>query len=177
MPRYRTTQTVLLDPRSRNELVERLAAELRVNGGGPARQPFIFEQEVPHTGTYYVLVVWERWNEVPPEERASIITEAYERAEPDLVPNLTVVVGATLDEAIQLNLLPYEVIASHRKDDPVSLRDLSEALREEGAIDTRSGTHLRYPTRQMAEEALRRLSERIPGPYWSIQQTISQGDD
>src|SRR5437660_10802574 len=109
MPRYRATHDVSVDPQLRTELIDILSKELRVNAGRlPLRQPFIFEQEIPQTGTYHVIVFWERWNEVPPEQRASIIMDSYERVDPALVPNLTIVVGATVDEAIDLNLLPYQ---------------------------------------------------------------------
>jgi len=178
MPRYRATQDADLDPTLRDELVNKLAHELRVDGnGGMPRQPFIFEQEVPQTGTYHVIVIWERWNEVPSEQRASIIMDAYERVEPLLVPNLTVVVGATMEEAIEMNLLPYQIITTRKNTDAIPPADLRLAMLDEGAIESTTGLELRFPTLKMAQDAYARLSNRVPGPYWAITRTLSRAED
>jgi len=108
-------------------------------------------------------VLWERWNEVPSEHRASIIMDAYERVDPAIVPNLTIVTGVTMDEAIDLNLFPT------RSDDAEEDRpdfdwELRQAMREEGAIRDINGSAIALPDAADGRKSHARLSQRVPGP-------------
>ncbi len=170
MPRYRHTAPVFPEA-DREALVAELARELNAPAEYPLRQPLIYEEPIPQTDTRHVVVIWERWNTVPVEERASIIMDAYEQAEPAAVPQITIAMGATVEEAIDLNLLPYEIVTTRREGDTVSQHQLHEAMKQEGAVATPYGLRLRLPTREMAEAVHRRLQEKISGPYWAIQKT------
>ena len=131
MPRYRPTQ-----PRKeydRNEFVGLLARELAVDVNGPARQPLIYEESIDQTDTVHVVVYWDRWAEVPSEERSGMILDAYERVDRSLVPKVTFAMGVTFGEAAELNLLPWAVVPVSRRNesDP---REVEAAMLEEGAI-------------------------------------------
>jgi hypothetical protein len=78
MPRKR----IPVRPRhSHPELVQALADQMHVEGVSPTPDtPTIYEEEQPYGGNLYVKVIWNRWADVPLEERGAIILDAYERA-------------------------------------------------------------------------------------------------
>ena len=160
-----------LEAKKRDKLVADLANELADRPSTrPPKQPVIFEEEVPRTDTYHVMVVWEGWRAVPTKERGSIILDAYEKSKPDVAPKITVTLGVTLDEALSMDLLPYQVSEVRRgKNDP-SYKQLRAAMAEEGAFETFAGPRLYYPTLEAAEEARERLLKRVPGSQWNILQ-------
>lgn len=173
MPRYKTSRDSV-DAEVRKRLLSALTAELKVESGttSPDR-PSVFEQAVSQTDTYHVLVVWEAWGEIPSEERGGIILEAYEQADPGIMPKITVAMGVTLEEALEMDLLPYQVMTARKNGDPVSYQQLEDAMRQEGALKTPFGIRMYFPTHEAALDAVRRLSARIPGPYWLITQTVT----
>jgi len=69
MPRFRVPSRAVA-PDVFDELTDRLSHEIhqRTDDG-----PLIFEQEIADTDTYHVIVVWQRWADVPEELRNSII--------------------------------------------------------------------------------------------------------
>lgn len=154
-------------------MVDAIARELQSKEQYPIRQPLIIEEEIPQTSTMHVMVIWERWAEVPNELRSRLILDAYEKVQPEAVPNITIALGATVSEGIELNLLPYQIVTTRRKDDPVSAKDLELAMRAEGAVVADGGLKLAFSNQQMAEEVFRRLEDRVPGPYWAIQKVES----
>jgi len=155
---------------SRQELLGILADELTLPYGAELqRQPLIFEQPIPGTDTIHVLVLWERWARVPPQERGQIILEAFEQSQPALFHRITVALGLTLSEALSLGLLPYRVVPVRKSTDSVTAEQLRDALVKEGALQTPYGLMLSFPTRKLAEDAIGRLSAHIAGPYWAVQ--------
>ena len=54
--------------------------------------PVIFEVPYGSTDFIQVIVVWDRWSELPADARSHIVTEAYQRASSEQVPDV-----ATLD--------------------------------------------------------------------------------
>lgn len=175
MPRYRSSSQV--DARAREELVAVLANELRVPASGGSHQPFIFEQEIPQTDTFHVIVFWDRWREVPPEERSAIIMDAYERTEPSMVPQVTIAMGVTVEEAIRMDLLPFQVQPMTRDSDHADSERLRTLMIEEGAVQTRDGLQLRFPTRRLAEEAMERLLKEAPEGHWTLVETVTSIQD
>jgi hypothetical protein len=162
---------------ARSEFIKVLAKELTVESSTP-RQPFIFEQEIPETDTFHVIVFWERWTDVPPEERSSIILDAYEQADPATAPNVTIAMGVTMDEAIRMNLLPFRVESAIRNaNSGVNVGKLKKTMLEQGAVERSGGLELRFPTRQLAEEALERLCNKAPEGNWTIAETVVVPED
>lgn len=138
----------------------------------PLRQPLIIEQDLPQTQTLHVAVVWEKWRLVEAGERSAMVLHAYERAAPGRVDAITIAMGVTTDEAIDLGLLPYGIIPTIKKDEPLT-RDAARVLmREEGAVDTPSGLMLAFPNEESATAAYRRLVAKTKPEYWTITQAV-----
>jgi hypothetical protein len=171
MPRYKLSDT--MSPALREEIVSAIANELR---SAPALGgPLVYETEIPQTGTYHVFVVWQRWRDVPSEYRSSIILDAYQRVDPSMASHITIATGITMEEAIELGLLPYQVVAMRKKGDPVPEERLTKALLDEGAVETAAGVQLRFPTKELADQAYMHLVDKVPGPYWAVEHTIPSG--
>src|SRR4051794_26535640 len=100
-------------------LLTELAHELKQSR--ESGQPVIHEQHFSRTGKMRVTVLWDKWDDVPHEERAEIILNAYENVEgKDPRENLALAVGWTFPEAYEAGMLPFQVIPLLRKGDPVS---------------------------------------------------------
>ena len=157
MPRIRGAMAPAVDPKS-SPLVDRLQKSLE--GDAQDDGPVIFEIPTGRTGTFHIIVVWESWENLAPDDRVDVILEAYRRydasKEPDdrMSPRITLVIGATPDSAIHLRLLPYPVWCNANLQHFESIRKL---MRQEGAIETSSGFQLRFPTIEMARAASERL--------------------
>ena len=125
--------------------------------------PVIFE--IPFAGSRYdVMVVWDKWKGIRPDERAEIISEAYS----DRTVDVGHAMGVTYDEAMQDHLLPYQIqpCAREGEADPAKLR---KAMLDEGAISLGEGKlELRFPTSGMAKAAYDRLTKNIPAGHWAL---------
>jgi len=100
------------------KLVAQLAEELKSDR--PSGQPFIEEEEFP-TKKLRVNVLWDEWDRVPLEERTATILRAYEEAEGrEYRDRIALASGLTVPEAHAAGMLPYQVLAAGRKDDPVT---------------------------------------------------------
>lgn len=155
---------------SRQELVNVLAREIELDYGQELqRQPLVHEMRIAGTDVLQVVVLWERWGQVPPQERGPLILEAYEQSQPALLPKITAALGVTVQEALAMGLLPYRVVPARRKAGAVTDAQLRAALVKEGAIQTPRGLMLCFPSRKSAEDAVRRLAAHVPGPYWAIE--------
>jgi len=191
MPLYRTQEA--LNTQLRDELVNILSRELESDAGtGPQGKavvpldealkkvgeaqgrPVIFERAIPGTDGFHVIVLWDRWEDLPKAERDFIIYDAYERSAPDIASKLTFVMGVTYDEASAVNLLPYHVIPLRKGSDAVTPAQVREAMLAEGAIQTPSGLKLWFPTRDLAQGALQRLSKRVPSACWTLEELIER---
>jgi hypothetical protein len=126
--------------------------------------PVIFE--IPFTGTRYeVLVVWDQWEGVQPDERTEIISEAYGDGSIEIAQAM----GVTFIEAAEDHLLPYEVRPRDRGEGEANRANLRKAMMEEGAIARGEDVCLlRFPTRRMAEEAYERLNSKMPEGCWIL---------
>jgi hypothetical protein len=147
----------------RSLLLEEVKNTLQDPANSPIGGPVVFE--IPFTGTRYeVLVVWDRWEGVQPDERTEIISQAYGDASTEIAQAM----GVTHDEALSDHLLPYAVQPCVREGE-ANLDNLRKAMLEEGAIDLGQGkVDLRFPTMRMAETALQRLCTRLPQGCWSL---------
>lgn len=177
MPRYKTGSGAA-EPGVRNRLVGELACEIR--GDADIKSPEraqVFEQAIPQTNTSHVVVVWNKWSNIPSQERGAVILDAYKQADPETHTKITIALGVTLEEALDLDLLPYQVMTMRKESDSVTYEQLEAAMLQEGAARTPFGVHMYFPTQHHAEEAVRRLNARCPGPFWAITQTVTPDRD
>lgn len=169
MPRIRTGETGATDAQA-SKLTQLLADEMKkeVDLGQPLEQPIIVENKIGRSGSLHVAVIWERWGLVPAGERSRIVFKAYEQVDPDQVDSITIALGATTLEAIDLGLLPYGVEPTIKEGDGVSPQRVDELLQGERAVATPSGLILRFPSRDAAEAARQRLVEKSDERFWAL---------
>ena len=154
---------------SRQELLNILARELEVEYGAELqRQPLVYEQPIPGTDEIHVVVLWERWGAVTPRERGQLILEAYEQAQPALLARITAALGVTVGEARRLGMLPYRVVPAQESAGLATKELLRDAMVKEGALELPQGLMFCFPTRQLAQEAISRLSKHTPEACWAI---------
>jgi hypothetical protein len=160
----------------RDELVDELAAELR-GGANAAGAPVIFEDEIPQTQTVHVLVLWERWRDVPNGSRGAIIYDAYERVDHAKMLRIKFALGLTFEEAIRGGYLPYKVEPMIRSSDAVDREKVKEEMRRLGARETPRGLELRFPYQSMAENALKHLQQVFGEQYFSLSREVGSVDN
>ena len=178
----------------REPLVDALAKELR--GSPVLHGPVIFEMPSgAGPNRIDVIVAWDAWEGLKPEERASIIRSAYERYSRELNgaihyidpakapagpigPRLTsTVIGATREGAISEGLLPYRVQPQIEEGEDIDELLLRHLIREAGGIETSGGLQLRLPTAELAADALAQVSEVMPEAHWAIIEDPSRFED
>jgi hypothetical protein len=125
-----------------------LTAELRgsgssANGSAAVREPLVLENWIESEQALNVTVIWGRWNLVNAGNRTQLIVDAYKAAKPRDADQLNVVMGVTVDEAVQLGILPYEIVADDTDD--------VERLRGHGALETMNGPRLLFLDRTSAD--------------------------
>jgi len=158
------------------DLVAELVSELRE--GSPYGQPMIHELRFPETNAVRTTIIWDKWAEIPDEDRVATILEAYEEAEgADFRGRIALAMGLTVPEAHDVGLLPFQVVAARRDSDKVTSEQCRRAMVEVGA-STIAGPDrpmLRYATLAEAEEAVRRLVDILPqsDQIWVITQEVS----
>jgi len=160
-----------------SRLVEELAGELRSEQG--SGQPSI-EEEHLKTGAIRVVVLWDKWDSMPQEDRSAVILDAYRLVEgEDFAARIGLVNGLTFPEAHALRMLPFQIIPSLRENDPVTVDQCHRAMIAEGASTLLGPGHpqLRYATQEEAEASVKRLSSRLSGsmPVWYINQDLDHG--
>ncbi len=156
-----------------DELIEELARELvaEANADQPVVQPFILEQTMRASNALHVAVVWEKWRLIHAGGRGSVIMKAYEIAAKDRVDLITIAMGVTTEEAIDLGLLPYGIETTVRKDGDVTVEQIRTWMKEEGAMATPSGLLLRLPNCELAKSAYDRLVRKSSPNHWALVQT------
>jgi hypothetical protein len=163
-------------PRRPMPLVEELAKELK--SGRASGQPFI-EEEHFKTGAIRVLVLWDKWDHAPQEERSAIILEAYRKTEgEEFAGKIGLVSGLTFPEAHASGMLPFQIIAALRRDDPVTVEQCREAMIEAGAstlLDP-DRPQLWFASEEEAEACRRHLSLSLPGSeqVWVVTREVGQ---
>ncbi len=167
MPYFQITPEQV-EPRKRSKLVSQLAAEMNGKPLTGSGQPVIYEETIPGTETFHVVVVWNEWEGVPAAERGDMILEAYRQFAPNKVLKITISIGATVGEAISMGLLPYEVSAVRlsEKDPPMKL--LKKAMRDAGAYNVYGEPRVYCRTSKEAETMRAKLQKRVPTSHWNI---------
>jgi hypothetical protein len=119
--------------------------------------PAIYEEGFPQAQSLGVIVVWDRWAEVPQASRGAIIIEAYRRSDPGKAEMVRFPVGVTYDEARSGGYLPF-VIEPSTLPNQQSIRDaINDAMLAEGGRAAFSAVELRFPYRSLAEASQQRL--------------------
>ena len=133
-------------------------------------EPFVIEDQIAQTKSAHVMVIWDKWAHLTPDDRSKTILDAYAEAGRLADAAITMAMGLTGEEAFRMGFLQYGIVTTRRKGDEVSINELSKAMASAGGVFLRVGssTQLRFPTLELAEDAYRRLSQEVPGPYWAI---------
>ena len=78
------------------EIVQAIAEELRLNReNSPEDAPEIIEEELAHSRSLFVTVLWDAWQHLSGEARGRAIMEAYRQVRPDEVLNISLALGLT----------------------------------------------------------------------------------
>jgi hypothetical protein len=144
-------------------LLNSLVAELE--GNAPPGGPVIFEMPIPQSDKIDVMVIWQDWQDIRPDDRAALIKDAYR----EKIDRLSLILGLTLQEAIDEGVLPYRVRMRFQQQPKFADEVLRDALLSAGASRGPEGDLvLRFPTPEIAEAARQRLSEKLPGGEWVV---------
>jgi hypothetical protein len=158
-----------LPDEKRAMLLQELKNELagRSTGGSlaVAHTPLIFEIPLEFSEQIDVLVVWEWFDGVRSEDRSALIIEAYVGQ----AAKISQALGVTLEEALDQELLPYNVIPN-TSPTGVDPKEIEKAMVEEGGFSLADKIRLWFPTRQMAEAAMVRLNQRLPQGAWVVRE-------
>ena len=174
----------------RNHLTELLFKELM--GEATRKGPVVFEDPVA-PGEIDVIVVWEAWRGLLPDDRTAVIREAYSRysrtldegvyysdlsKQPDfsMVPKVMSAIGATWNETVDQGLLSFS-ISPNVGPEEVDPDEVETIMLDSGAIETASGIHLRFPNARLASMVHARLMQEMPEAHWSINQEVGTVDD
>lgn len=156
------------------ELVAALVAELREPRD--VGQPVVLERHMEMANAVHVYVIWDRFADISDDERVATILRAYEQCMGEEFRNrITLAAGATVPEAGDLELLPFEVISALRNREPEAAQKCRDAMIVEGASVLRdpSRPELRFETLDDAAAAIERLERRVPDARWVVVQAIT----
>jgi hypothetical protein len=154
----------------RKQVAEQLTKEL--SGERTENGPVIFEIPFKDQVRVDVLVVWNAWEPFTSSDRSDIILNAYKEDPKNASIQIAQALGVTHKEAIEQQILPYAVMPIARGSD-IGAEDVKKAMVDEGGFKLDNGNiDLRFPTMSLAEEAHKRLVDKLPKGYWSIVQTL-----
>lgn len=156
------------------ELVAALVGELREPR--EIGQPIILERHMELADAVQVYVVWDRFLDVPDDQRAATILQAYEQVMGKEFRNrITLATGATVPEAGDLELLPFEVVPALRNGNAGILDNFHQVMVSEGASILRhpDRPELRFETLDDATAAIERLEDRLPNSRWVVVQAVT----
>jgi hypothetical protein len=141
----------------------------------------VIYEHVFRTGKVRVSVIWDKWQDVPLQERSATILRAYEMAEgPESRDRIALASGLTVPEAHAAGMLPYRIITALRKSDPVTYSQARQAMLDEGGSQLFNSmmVQLRFATEEEAEAARQRLIQRFPGSedVWMIEREVTAQD-
>ena len=150
------------------ELLDLLVSELRVPR--EAGQPTIEIRQMSRDGLRHVHVIWDRWEDVPPERRAALIRDAFTEVKgPGYEKTIAITLAATVSEAEEAGLLPYGV-EPYGEFDLTARAEVRHALLAEGASDQGRNwlPSLSYAGMGQARAAVDRLKTAFPQYEWNI---------
>jgi len=134
------------------------------------------------TGGVRFNVFWDRWEEVPSDERGAQIIAAYRVVmEDSFVNKIGLLGGYTFPEAVALGLLPYQVVPLVRKSDPVTVEQCHRAMIDAGASTLFPGSkiQLRFATLEQAEVDRNHLIKSLTAsePVWTVVKDVGMIED
>jgi hypothetical protein len=161
-------------PTRNDDLVATLAARFRQPPESPDA-PLAVINRIPQTRSAHVLVVWDQWQDLPIPARSNVIIDAFTRAFGGEDVVVRVPIGLTSGEAFSQGYLRYQISPMVRKSDHINPKQVRDAMATAGGVLVRVGEaqQLRFPTRAQAEEAYRRLVEKINKPIWALSEELS----
>lgn len=159
-----------------SRLAQELANELR--SSRDFGQPWVDERRLDN-GLTRVSVLWDYWDAISFEERTRVILDAYRLVEGgDFVKTIVLASGLTFPEAFASGMLPYQIISARRRNDPVTVNELREAMVAQGAstLMNRDFPQLRFSSLADAEACLQRMIQHLPTSeqVWQITQDVGQ---
>src|SRR5207244_1191951 len=120
-------------------------------------QPVIEIRAMPRGGARHVHVIWDRWEGCPPENRAGIIRDAFKAARgEEYESSLVIAAGATVPEAADIGLLPFEVkpYKWYKLEGDLLQRARAALIEERGSVlGSPFLPQLRFATDRQADEA------------------------
>lgn len=156
------------------ELVAALVGELREPR--EIGQPIILERHMELADAVQIYVVWDRFADVPDNQRAATILQAYEQVMGKEFRNrITLATGVTVPEAGDLELLPFEVIPALRNGNAGVVDKYHQVMLTEGASILRNPDRpeLRFETLDDGTAAIERLENRLPNSRWIVVQAVT----
>jgi len=176
----------------RKHLAELLVQELL--GKGSQRGPLIFEIPTGLPDRNDVIVVWEAWGHLSPQDRSAIIREAYARLnqilqeglppleptgedEPPVLSRVGTAIGATWEDVERSDLLPWSVVPQIQPENDDDRDAMRLLMIEAGGFQTPGGIRLRFPTFELASEAQARLNEAMPEVHWASVKDVGTVED
>src|SRR5579859_3080179 len=96
--------------------------------------PLVVVNQLSRASGKHILVIWDEWQDLTGAERGRIITDAYLAAHPDEPTPVTIPIGVTAAEALTMGYLKYEIQALVRKEDRVSSRQITDAMKTVGGV-------------------------------------------
>ena len=119
--------------------------------------PLVVVNQLSRASGKHILVIWDEWQDLSGADRGRIITDAYLNAHPDEPTPVTIPIGVTAAEALTMGYLKYEIQALVRKEDRVTPRQITDAMKTVGGVYMQIGTkvQLRFATQSQAETAYR----------------------
>jgi hypothetical protein len=137
--------------------------------------PLVVINRIPQTKSAHVLVIWDQWKNLSIPQRSQVIADAFALAFPREDMVVRVPMGLTSGEAFSQGYLRYQISPLVRPSDHVSAKQVKDAMVAAGGVLLQVGgdQQLRFATRAQAEEAYRRLVEKINKPIWALSEETS----
>jgi hypothetical protein len=155
-------------------LMGELAEELR--RPRPMGQPRVLVKQVGKKRVRHVYVLWDAWDDVPPPVRADIVYDAFAEVKgAEYEQSIALVVTATMPEAADLGLLPFQVRlrGSYQPETELSAR-CKKAMMVIGASTLRNPAEpeLRFGSDEEAQKAVEELRRLVPDAEWGVTVTV-----
>lgn len=158
-------------PRDRALLTE-LIQELR--NPREAGQPLVEIREMDR-GFRHVHVFWDKWDGCEPESRGEIVRAAFREVKgPEYETAIAIAVPATIPEAAEMGLLPFQVKSLGWDRATAKTRQAAtRALIEMGAstLGAPAIPALHYSSAEAAGASVQRLKARTPDLDWYVLET------
>ncbi len=139
--------------------------------------PLVVADRIPQTKSAHVLVIWDQLKNLSIPQRSQVVADAFALAFPMEDVVVRAPMGLTSGEAFSQGYLRYQIIPLVRPSDHVTANQVLDAMSAAGGVLVQVGgdQQLRFATRAQAQEAYRRLVEKINKPIWALSEETSLG--